>query len=235
MGRHRLHAGPGGGDPRHRLGRAPVRCQARLRPLARAIRRRLGAVRPGHLGHRAHPVPRPAGHRRRDDPPGGPADDGRGGGSQADGPRDEHRGRPGDAGPDPGPDDRRPDPRQHHLALDLLRQPADRPDRGARRGADPPHRGPSAHREPGLPRLGADGHRTAAGHLRPGRDRRHRRLHLRQGDGADPARTGPGGVVRSACAPCAPTAAQRSPVPQAHLLLGRRWRCSAWARPCSAA
>ena len=53
-------------------------------------------------------------------------------GSGADGPGDEHRRRPRDAGADSRPDDRRADPRQRELAMDLLRQPPDRHDRGDR-------------------------------------------------------------------------------------------------------
>ena len=45
---------------------------------------------------------------------------------EADGPRDERDRGAGDAGADPRPGARRPDPRQRELALDLLRQPPDR-------------------------------------------------------------------------------------------------------------
>ena len=137
VGRDRLHAVARRRDPGHRLGGAAVRRQARVHRLAGPVHRRLGAVRPRHLDDRADRLPRPPGRRRRHDPADRPADDGRGRRARADGPGDEHRRRPGDAGADPRPDDRRPDPRQRQLALDLLRQRPDRRDRRDRRAADP--------------------------------------------------------------------------------------------------
>ena len=134
-------------DPGHRLGGAPVRRQARLHHLAGPVHRRLGAVRPRVLDHRADRVPRASGRRWRHDPADRPADDGRGRRPQAHGPRDEHRRRSGDAGADPRPDDRRPDPRQRELALDLLRQRSDRTHRGrSRRSGSSPRSSPSRPR-----------------------------------------------------------------------------------------
>src|ERR1700756_5365046 len=49
------------------LGGGPVRHQADLHVVARAVHARVGAVRPGLERRVADRVPRPAGHRRRDD------------------------------------------------------------------------------------------------------------------------------------------------------------------------
>ena len=235
VGGDRLHAGAGRGDPDHRLGGPALRRQARLHRLAGPVHRRLGAVRPGHLDDRADRVPRAPGRRRRHDPADRPADDGRCRRTQADGTRDEHRRRAGDARPDPRPHDRRPDPRQRQLALDLLRQPPDRRDRGDRRAARPAHDRPRSGRPPGLPGPGPDGDGTAAAHLRAGRDRGHRRLHRGQGVRPDHRRDRAGGRLRGArparaatrCWICACIAGPPSRRP--------RSRCSAWAPRCSAA
>ena len=104
----RLHAGAGHGHPADRLGRRPVRHQAPLHDLDRAVRGRLGALR-GLAWSSALDIalPRAAGPRRRHadaarhddpDPRGGPA---------ADRPGDGDPRRADAAGPDPRPDPRR--------------------------------------------------------------------------------------------------------------------------------
>ena len=69
----------------------------RLPALARPLHRRLGALRLRDSLDRADRLPRHPGRRRRHDPAARPADDGDGRRAEADGPRDEHRRRPGDA------------------------------------------------------------------------------------------------------------------------------------------
>ena len=181
MGRHRLHAGAGVRHPGLGLGRAPVRGQAGLPGVGGAVHGRVSALRSGHIHHRADPVPRPAGPRRRHDHAPWSADDGRGSRPEAHGPCDEHRGRARDAGADPRPHSRRTDHPERELAMDLLRE---RADRRAGRGLRPSGASvgqAQAHRPPGRAGPAADVKRRAAPHLRAGRDRLHRQLHLAQG------------------------------------------------------
>ena len=129
VGVDRLHARARDGDPAHRLGRRPLRHQAPVHALDRAVRRRLGALRAAWQPRSLIALPRPAGPRRRHadaarhddpDPRRRPA---------ADRPRDGHHRRADAARPDLRPDPRRLAGRRRLLALDLLHQPADR--RGA--------------------------------------------------------------------------------------------------------
>ena len=99
----------------------------------------------------------------------------------ADGAGDEHRGRAGDARADPRAHDRRPDPRPRQLALDLLREPADRRDRRGGRAARAAHGRARKGRPARRARPGAAVDGRAPAHLRAGGDRLHRRLHQRQG------------------------------------------------------
>ena len=97
VGHHRLHAGARRGDPDQRLGGGPIRHQAHLPVVAGAVHARIGAVGPGLERRLADLLPRPAGHRRRNDHAGGHDDHDQEGRASPDGPRD-GRARRADAG-----------------------------------------------------------------------------------------------------------------------------------------
>ena len=89
-------------------------------------------------------------------------------------------------------------------------------------------------RQPRLHRLRAHGRRAAADHLRPGRDRRHRKftatkvlVPLVLGLSSSACSSGMRCACRGRCSTSVSTAVQRSPRP--------RWPCSASPRRCSAA
>ncbi len=136
VGRHRLPAGARRGDPADRLGGAPLRRQARLPRLDLPLHGRLGPLRRRRVEHLADPLPRPPGHRRRHDHADLADDHGRGRRAETDGPRDGRRRHARDAGADPRPGRRWPDPAEPALVLDLLRQRADRDRRRDPRLAD---------------------------------------------------------------------------------------------------
>ena len=147
----------------------------------RAVHRRIRALRTGDVDDRADPVPRPPGRRRRHDPAGRAADDGRGRRAEADGTGDERRRGPRDARADPRPHDRRTDHPEHELAVDLLRQRPDRRDRRSDGAALSPVAQARGGRQARRPWPDPDGDRPPAADLRLGRDRRHRQLHLGEG------------------------------------------------------
>ncbi len=220
MGDHRLHALARSRDPGHRLGGQALRRQARLPRVARALHRRLGAVRVRDLRHRADPVPRRARRGRRDDPAARPADDGACRRPAADGPRDEHRRGARHARTDPRADARRPHPRQRELALDLLRQRPDRAARVRRLASRPSERRqggrprPARHRRPR-----AHDHRPPAPHLRARRDRRDGRRLEREGDRAAARRRGAHRPLHPARPSRHEAAPRPAPLPSPHLLV----------------
>ena len=155
--------------PVTRLGGGPVRHQADLHVVARAVHARIGAVGPGVERGLADLLPRPAGHRRRDDHAGGHDDHDQEGRPSPDGPRHGRARRTDADRADPGPDPRRLARRQRVLAMDLLHQPADR-DRRVHPRADRARARSAAAGPPA--RLARDAAAlTGAGgvHLRPGR------------------------------------------------------------------
>ena len=185
VGRDRLPAGARRGDPADRLGGAALRRQARLPRLDRPLHDRLGPLRPRRIEHLADPLPRPPGRRRRHDHADRPDDHGRGRRAETDGPGDGHRRDAGDAGADPRPGRRRPDPAEPALVLDLLRQRADRDRRRDPRLADAARLQPRRGGQARLGRPAAAGDQHAADRLRPLGDRDQGKLHRADRDLAD--------------------------------------------------
>ena len=182
MGLDRLPVGARVGDPAHGLVGGPLRKQADVDALARAIPRRLGALRLRLVDWKPDRVPRRAGHRRRPAAPANADDPRSGGGAAAAGQVDRRHCRPGACGPDRGPGDRRPDTQQRKLALDLLHQRPRLRDRAAARVAV--HARPASTRRAsaGPPRAGTALSRARGDRLRLLRGRGRRRLRRRSGD-----------------------------------------------------
>ena len=122
-------------DPAHGLDDRALRLEADLDDLGHPVRRRQRALRARLVGRVADLLPRAAGLRRRHDHAGRDGAAGPDGRAGADRARDERDRRADAARPDPRPGARRPDRRLRLLALDLLRQRADR-DLRARAGGE---------------------------------------------------------------------------------------------------
>ncbi len=126
MGHDRLSAGAGGGDPGHRLGGRPLRCQANVDVLDRPLRHWVVPVRHGLVGQLPHCLSGPPGPRRRHAPPDRPSHIGPRRRAPAHGARHERRWGANGARTRARPGTRRPHPLELLVALDLLHQRADR-------------------------------------------------------------------------------------------------------------